>query len=63
MKKHFSMVETRFQLAKNVLALYFVFLEVHFYLHFLPQKNDLNMVIWKIYFVYDREKTSQLLKI
>ena len=62
MKKHFSIVETRFQLDKNVLALYLAFLEVHFHFHFLPQKNDLNMVIWEISFAYDREKTSKLLK-
>ena len=62
MKKHFSIVETRFQLDKNVLVLYLAFLEVHFHFHFLPQKNDLNMVIWEISFAYDREKTSKLLK-
>ena len=62
MKKHFSMVETRFQLDKNVLVLYLVFLEVHFHFHFLPQKNDWNMVLWEISFPYDRKKTSKLLK-
>ena len=62
MKKHFSMVEVRFQLDKNVLVLYLVFLEVHFHLHFLPQKSNSNMGIWKISFAYDREKTSKLLK-
>ena len=62
MKKHFSMVEARFQLDKNVLVLYLVFLEKHFHLHFLPQKSNSNMGIWEISFAYDREKTSKLLK-
>ena len=62
MKKHFSMVEARFQLDKNDLVLYLVFLEVHFHLHFLPQKSNSKMGIWEISFAYDREKTSKLLK-